>query len=632
MYFFAYALLLVAQFCSLACAGLAIVQIRQRQIQGASLAEKGHWAVTACLLLASALLLHALFWKDYRLDYVASYTDNILDVFYRLTAFWAGQPGSMLFWALAVSAMGTIFACTRSCRELQPETRLWFWAFFHIVMAFFALILTVWSNPFAMTLPAPADGRGLNPLLQNPGMIIHPPLLFLGYGGFTVPSCLALAIACSSQGALEKPWHRISRTFCLTAGTFLTAGILLGCWWAYMELGWGGYWGWDPVENASLIPWLVATATFHTLAMERRRGLLARTNVFLISLTTIAGFFATYLVRSGVIDSVHAFGQSPVGAPLLVFICAMLLLSAGIAFQSPRRGRALTNPASREGLLVLTVCTLLALAAIILLATMWPVVSRLWTQAPQGLDAKFYNRVCLPLGTLVALALALCPLLSWKGAFDARRGLPVLLLAALAAGLCAFLGYARPHPLAATFAASAAIGGLALFMLLKLLGRPSSDFSLGALGCHLGLALFVLGVAFSGPYKNEADLSFVQGEPQTLGGYELVLKDLQQGRQPGYEFLLAEIEVMKDGRAVGILRPEKRAYDKFGGMFFTEVDVLPSLGEELYASLSGMDGRGRAVAKVSVEPLVNWLWIGGTLMSLMPLLALRRRKTKAEAQ
>ncbi|MBQ1539393.1 MAG: heme lyase CcmF/NrfE family subunit, partial [Desulfovibrio sp.] len=147
MYFFAYALLLVAQFCSLACAGLAIVQIRQRQIQGASLAEKGHWAVTACLLLASALLLHALFWKDYRLDYVASYTDNILNVFYRLTAFWAGQPGSMLFWALAVSAMGTIFACTRSCRELQPETRLWFWAFFHIVMAFFALILTVWSNP-----------------------------------------------------------------------------------------------------------------------------------------------------------------------------------------------------------------------------------------------------------------------------------------------------------------------------------------------------------------------------------------------------------------------------------------------------------------------------------------------------
>ncbi|MBR4747087.1 MAG: cytochrome c biogenesis protein CcsA, partial [Desulfovibrio sp.] len=499
-------------------------------------------------------------------------------------------------------------------------------------MAFFALILTVWSNPFAMTLPAPADGRGLNPLLQNPGMIIHPPLLFLGYGGFTVPSCLALAIACSSQGTLEKPWHRSSRAFCITAWAFLTAGILLGCWWAYMELGWGGYWGWDPVENASLIPWLVATATFHTLAMERRGGLLARTNVFLISLTTIAGFFATYLVRSGVIDSVHAFGQSPVGTPLLVFICAMLLLSAGIAFQSPRRGRGLANPASREGLLLLTVCTLLALAAVILLATMWPVVSRLWTQAPQGLDAKFYNRVCLPLGTLLALALALCPLLSWKGAFDARRGLPVLLLASLAAGLCAFLGYAQPHPLAATFAASAAIGGLALFMILKLLGRPSSDFSLGALGCHLGLALFVLGVAFSGPYKNEADLSFVQGEPQTLGGYEFVLKDLQQGRQPGYEFLLAEIEVKKDGRAVGILRPEKRAYDKFGGMFFTEVDVLPSLGEELYASLSGVDGRGRAVAKVSVEPLVNWLWIGGTLMSLMPLLALRRRKTKAEAQ
>ena len=606
MYFFAYALLLAAQFCSLACAGLALIQIRQRQIQDASLAEKGHWAVTACLLLASALLLHALYWKDYRLDYVASYTDNILDLFYRLTAFWAGQPGSMLFWALAVSAMGTVFACTRSCRSLQPETRLWFWAFFHVVMAFFALILTVWSNPFAMTLPAPADGRGLNPLLQNPGMIIHPPLLFLGYGGFTVPSCLALAIACSSQGALEKPWHRSSRAFCIAAWSFLTAGILLGCWWAYMELGWGGYWGWDPVENASLIPWLVATATFHTLAMERRGGLLARTNVFLISLTTIAGFFATYLVRSGVIDSVHAFGQSPVGTPLLVFICAMLLLSAGIAFQSPRRGRGLASPASREGLLLLTVCTLLALAFVILLATMWPVVSRLWTDAPQGLDAKFYNKVCLP------------------------SGRP--LLAATAAGFCAFLGYAQPHPLTAAFAALASIAGLGLFLILRLLGKPASDFSLGALGCHLGLALFVLGVAFSGPYKNEADIAFAQNEPQTLGSYELVLKGLQQGRQPGYEFLLAEIEVRKNGRAVGVLRPEKRAYDKFGGMFFTEVDVIPSLGEELYASLSGLDGQGRAIAKVSIEPLVNWLWIGGALLSLMPLLVLRRRRSKAEAQ
>ena len=331
MYYFAFALLLAALLGSLAFAGAALIHLWQKKDGIPAFIEKGHILVTGCFLMASAFLLHALYWKDYRLDYVSSYTDNILDLFYRLTAFWAGQPGSMLFWGLTVAVMGSLFALTRNYKSLSGETRLWFWTFFYILTAFFGLILTVWSNPFAMQYPVPADGRGLNPLLQNPGMIIHPPLLFLGYAGFAIPTCLALAEALSGDQENGRPWYVSTRTFMLLAWAFLSAGILLGAWWAYMELGWGGYWAWDPVENSSLIPWLFATATFHTIVVERRRQILRRTNIFLISLTTLSSFFATYLVRSGVIDSVHAFGQGPVGKPLLIFILASLALITAVS-------------------------------------------------------------------------------------------------------------------------------------------------------------------------------------------------------------------------------------------------------------------------------------------------------------
>ena len=297
MYFFAFALLLLTLLLAAGGGILALLQLwRPQESPTLPLVEKAHWGVSLCLLVASACLLHGLYWQDYSLKYVADYTDNVLPLFYRLTAFWAGQPGSMLFWALAVGIMGSIFACTGGYRRLKDTTRLWFWVFFLVIMAFFALLLCVWNNPFIMLDPAPADGNGLNPLLQNPGMIFHPPLLFLGYGGFAVPTCLALAQALSRQPD-ETRWFDLTRTITLLAWSFLTAGIVLGMWWAYMELGWGGYWAWDPVENASLIPWLVGTAALHTAIVEKRRGLLTRFNVLLMGLTTLTTFFATFLVR-----------------------------------------------------------------------------------------------------------------------------------------------------------------------------------------------------------------------------------------------------------------------------------------------------------------------------------------------
>ena len=632
MYFFAFALLLLTLLLAVGGGILALLQLwRPQESPTLPLVEKVHWGVTLCLLVASACLLHGLYWQDYSLKYVADYTDDVLPLFYRLTAFWAGQPGSMLFWALAVGAMGTIFACTDGYRRLKETTRLWFWVFFLIIMAFFSLLLCVWNNPFIMLDPAPADGNGLNPLLQNPGMIFHPPLLFLGYGGFAVPTCLALAQALSRQPD-ETRWFDLTRTITLLAWSFLTAGIVLGMWWAYMELGWGGYWAWDPVENASLIPWLVSTAALHTAIVEKRRGLLTRFNVLLMGLTTLTTFFATFLVRGGIIESVHAFGSGSVGFPLGIFVTAGLVFIIGVTTLSPAgRSAGASSGADKtdaprtsslipaEGTLLVVALLLLVMAFIILNATMWPVTSALFLSASMGLEASFYNRVILPLCAVMLVLLAYCPWLT----LNSRSRCIGLLGAAACAAVLWLLGYRNPVALLTT----AGVAGFLVALLLRVISTPVRQLPrwAGGLGLHLGLALMALGIAFSGPYKQEADHAFAPGDSLTIGDVTVTLKNLFEGSQPGYHFLEAQLEVRRADTVIGELTPQRRIYDKFGSMQFTEVDVIPGLGNEVYASLLGLDQEGRAYVKVSLEPLVNWIWIGGTLLCLFPLLMLRRR-------
>ena len=342
MYHIAYASLLLALLFALGGAGAGAAQLWQGRSEDLGWLEKVHLGVTLCLALASGILLSALVNFDFSVDYVASYTDRALPLFYRITAFWAGQAGSLLFWALMVALCGALFQFSSAYRGLSAETRLWYWIFFLSIMAFFALLLSAWSNPFVRALPAPPDGRGLNPLLQNPGMIIHPPLLFLGYGGFVIPGCLALAQA-MHRAEGESSWLDVARPFTLTGWLFLTAGIALGAWWAYMELGWGGYWAWDPVENASIIPWLLGTAALHTGLIETRCGKLRRVNIFLMALTTVSAFFATYLVRGDVVNSVHAFGAGGVGPALLTFVLAALVVAAGVSMRGDSRGAPLAG-------------------------------------------------------------------------------------------------------------------------------------------------------------------------------------------------------------------------------------------------------------------------------------------------
>ena len=644
MYVFAFALLLLALLASLGGGGLALLQLWQGREDSLRIVEKAHVVISGALLIASAILLHALFWFDFQVQYVASYTDRILPVFYRLTAFWAGQPGSMLFWALAVGVSGSLFACTRAFKKLSGSTRLWYWTFFYAIMGFFALILTSWSNPFMLQSPAPADGNGLNPLLQNPGMIIHPPLLFLGYGGFTIPACLALAQALSGQASVEGAWYRISRPAIILAWLFLTSGIVLGAWWAYMELGWGGYWAWDPVENASLIPWLIATAALHTMLIQTRRNKLHGVNVFLMALTTISAFFATYLVRSGVVQSVHAFGSGGVGVPLLLFILISVALSFWIALLARRSDTGeLAGIESREGFLILTSWLLLALSLIILIATMWPVFSAFWKETVMGLardvvldeaghdhggavglTADFYNRVCMPLFAAMVAILSICPWLGWNGGVRNMRKLLLVVCSFIGAAAAMYsLGYTLP---VAVLGASASVAAL-VSMSLKLFERPvySHAPSFAAYGIHIGVALIALGIAFSGPYKIESEPTMAMGETVKVGQFEVTFKNLYEGEGAGYIFLEGELEIRKDGKLIGIAAPQRRVYAKWGQMQFAEAAVIPSLGNEFYATLMAVDQQNRAVFRLSSNPLVNWLWIGGILMCLLPFVSFRRR-------
>ena len=376
------------------------------------------------------------------------------------------------------------------------------------------------------------------------------------------------------------------------------------------------------------MPWLIATASLHTLIVEDRRGKLGRVNVAMMVLTTVSAFFATYLVRSGVIDSVHAFGDGSVGTPLTIFVLGGLVIALWIPFASPKTGKPLAGLESREGFLTLVAWVLLALAVIILVATMWPVISKLWSAAPRGLDARFYNRVCLPLGALLVVMMAACPWLGWGGGLRNKKGFFAVIGAfVVSAGVIWALGYHQPTALLGASAAVAIV--LGAVMLLADKANRSQPVTIGALGAHIGMALVAIGISFSGPYTTDREMILAKGESSTVGSYTATLLELGEGRRVDHEFIAARLEIFKDGKSIGIVAPERRLYDKFGTMQFSEVDVIPGLGNEIYASLLGLDENSRVVVKVSVEPLVNWLWIGGTIMCLLPLAGLRRRKNPA---
>ena len=625
MYLAAHLALLLAMLASLLGGALACMEAWHQQRHKLPWLERCQDAVVFLMACASAALLGGLLSRDFSLAYVADYTDSLLPIFYTVTAFWAGQAGSLLFWGLTMGAAGAIFARTNHYRGFAPATKVLFWLFFLTLQGFFLVLLTGPNNPFVSLASPPPDGKGLNPLLRNVGMIFHPPLLFIGYAGFAIPACLALAATLSGEG---RTWLEAARNWILGSWAFLTAGILLGGWWSYMELGWGGYWAWDPVENASLIPWFAATALVHTALLERRFGLLPRTNVCLACLTLILCLFATYLVRSGVVESLHAFGDGGVGGPLLAGVLFAVALTVLVAAARPRRDDPpLPELGSRPGLVVVSVWLLLALGLVVLLGTIWPVVSQLWEPSPKGAEQGFYNTVCLPLFTLLTVVMALAPWFGWTGGpkrRDVPAGLAGLWLVLTIVGV--FQGI-RPV-LAVAGVSAAVIAGLSVALLLVLIpGAFRSRRFWASHGSHLGLAVIVLGVAVSGPFQRSHEQALSPGESFEFSGYRFTYQDLGATDTPGQEITRTEearIAVSRDGKPVGVLAPQRLTYRNYDHPH-TEVSTLPGLGDELYATVHDLDGQRLTPLKVSVNPMVNWVWIGSVMVCALPLLAIRRK-------
>jgi cytochrome c-type biogenesis protein CcmF len=624
MHFAAHWALLLSFAGALVLAGIAAYSLWNGDEGRDTWMESGQSVLFSVLTAVSVVLLVALYKRDYSYEYVHSYTDNVLPLFYALTAFWAGQSGSLLFWAWCTALFGLIYSMSKGYGRLSPQTRLYFWLFFLAVEAFFLLLLTGPSNPFLKLFPAPMDGKGLNPLLQNPGMIFHPPLLFAGYAGFAVPGCLALAAWITRE---KTSWIDNTRTFTIVSWIMLTAGIILGCWWAYMELGWGGYWAWDPVENASLIPWFSATAVIHTAVVETRRGALKRTNVALMALTLILSFFATYLVRSGVIESLHAFPDGGVGTPLLVFILASLgVLVLTAATGGPAvPARPMSGLVSLPGMLLALAWLMIACAVVVFLGTMWPVISKLWSAKTVGLDANFYNKVCNPMFVMVGLILTVCPWLSWReGVREPKWAMAAVAVMIVCAGAFYSMGYKQPVALVGMSAGVSSLFGLSALVATSRAAR-SLKGGLGAWLLHAGLAMVLLGVAFSGPYQESKEGVLAPGQSMQLGAYTLTYKGIEEVNTPGYTGGKATITASKGGKDLGELTPERRLYRKTPQPF-SEVSTIPSLGEELYATLLGFTPDKTATVKVSINPLVNWFWIGGTIMCLAGFACLGRAK------
>ena len=585
--------------------------------------ERGQLACTGLLCLSSWILTLALVNRDFSFLYVQEYTDTFLPTFYAVTAFWAGQDGSFLFWALMLAVLGSLMIFTPGYRLMEQRTKMWFWLFFLLVQGFFLLLLTSVSNPFVQLINPPAQGNGMNPLLQNPGMIFHPPLLFIGYAGFTIPCCLAFAHCVTGSPFL---WLERCRNWLVIAWIFLTAGIILGAWWSYMELGWGGYWAWDPVENASLIPWFSATALLHTALIGRTRKGLLKTNIFLASLTLLLCFYGTFIVRSGFIQSLHAFGSGGVGVPLMAFMILTLVVTL-VVIHGCRHcaSRELDGMLSKPGILLIVVWLLLALGGIVFLGVNWPVISGLWSENTVGLGPDFYNRVCLPPMALVVLLLGFCPWLAWKSGFKSRLGLALTLGTLILGGGGLYLcGLIKPLAL---FAGSSAVAVLVSIAALFMVNRPliRQPWAWGAYGVHVGVALIALGIAFSGPYQINQEGILQKGNVLQVGEYEILYKDFEVIPDPAMTAYEARLMVAKKGKPLGILTPQKRIYANFD-QSFAEVSIIPSFGDEIYATLLGFDEDENISVKISINPLVNWLWIGGTLMSLMAFFCLRRQR------
>ncbi|MGF7184037.1 cytochrome c-type biogenesis protein CcmF [Desulfitispora alkaliphila] len=602
-------------------------------------AKGGVGAVALLTGSASAILFYSLYTSDFSVQYVARYTSTDLPLFYKLAAFWAGNSGSLLLWQLILTIYAAVVAYSKKhhLAKMTPYVV----SILMLNVVFFFFMLNFVDNPFTRIPNPPAEGNGLNPMLQHPGMVFHPLTLFLGYVGFAVP--FAYAMAALYLRRVDDAWIKVTRRWTVFAWLFLTLGNLYGGQWAYVELGWGGYWAWDPVENASFMPWLTGTAFLHSVMIQERKDMLKIWNVGLIITTYCLTLFGTFLVRSGVLSSVHSFADSNIGVFFLFFLLLMLL---GAIYNVLNRTDVLKQESefqsvvSKESSFLINNLLLVGSAFAVFWGTIFPVVSEAATGVKITVGEPFFNQVNGPILLAMLLVMGICPLIAWqKSTLENLRNnflLPMVTSLVIGIGLffygiqnlaallsyivCAFVLLTHAQEFyRGTKVRRKITGENHLLALIRLSLKNRRRY--GGYIIHMGIIFMAIGIIGSNFYNVETTRSVRAGEQIEIADYTLNFNKLSSRREGANEVVFADIDVYRNGSYYTNLQPEKIFYPTWHQPR-TEVAIKGTLREDLYIILAGWDQDGTTALTVHVNPLVQWLWIGGYVLVLGTLFAL----------
>ena len=595
-------------------------------------------AQTVFLLLATAFVILAwcFYSNDFSVLYVAEHSNSQMPVMYRLGAVWGGHEGSLLLWVFLLSTWTILVSQLSKALDEFMVARVI--GVLGLVMSGLLLFILTTSNPFMRLLPAAQDGRSLNPLLQDPGLVFHPPMLYMGYVGFSV--AFAFAIASLLSGRLDAAWARWSRPWTTAAWVFLTLGIALGSWWAYYELGWGGWWFWDPVENASFIPWLVGTALLHSLAVTEKRGGFKSWTVLLAITAFSLSLLGTFLVRSGVLTSVHAFATDPRrGVFILIFLVIVvgssLMLYAWRAPKSSLGGKF--NLSSRETFILLGNVFLVVSAGSVLLGTLYPLLIDALHLGKISVGPPYFNSVFVPLTAPLLVLMGIGPWTNWKSS-----NLLAVIKRLWLAGLAAVLAGISIPLMMGEFTWLAGLGFLLAFWVIASgclqwirqakIGKPTRSF-IGMQLAHIGIAVFVIGVTMVGAYQEEKDVRMATGESVSVGGYQIQLQDVNLVPGPNYQAMRGTFLLSKNGNPEATLYPEKRNYFS-STMPMTEAAIDVGLTRDIYVSLGEVLPDRSWAVRVYYKPFVDWIWGGCLLMALGGVLAIsdKRYRIKLKRQ
>lgn len=616
-------------------------------------AKRSTLVVTFFMVLASAALVISFLIHDFGVVYVANQSNLSMPWYFVTAAFYSGQEGSLLYWALMLSVFSALFVFT-SRRAPQPLVP-YVLATLMGIEIFFALMLTTVSSPFVRFTHAPTDGAGLNPLLRDPGMLVHPPTLLMGFMSFSLP--FAFTVAAMITGRLDSEWLRSIRRWMLAAWTIQTAGLLLGMWWSYHVLGWGGYWEWDPVENAALFPWLTATAFLHSTMVQERRGMLKVWNLILVIASFALSIFGTFEVRSGLISSVHSFAESPVGGYFLGFLCLVILFSLALfAFRLPRLRpeQEFDSIISREGSFLLNNFLLVGLTAATLWGTLFPLISQAFGHLSETVGVTFYNQVDGPLFVVLILAMGLGPLLAWRRTTAQtlwRNLLPPVVAAAACALILPLAGIrniaANIGFTACTFTAISVLYELwrgmrvrhkhgepyplALIMLIQRYRRRYGGYIV-----HFGLILLAVGIIGSHAFQQENDASLKPGQTVTIGDYKLVYFGNIDNKYTDVEIVEAQLQVWKQGKLEAYIYPARQFYANFANEPASLISITTENLSDLYVFLADWQGAGKASFRIFINPLVPLIWSGGIMMLFGGIICWwperRRRRSEQSAR